>query len=72
MADTTHYLNKLANYLWLLSPGCYKSADLECTRLVAHRGAHGRSEAGVIVENTLPAFDLCLQNQVWGLSWTFS
>ncbi|ALS97366.1 glycerophosphodiester phosphodiesterase [Lacimicrobium alkaliphilum] len=67
MADTTHYLNKLANYLWLLSPGCYKSADLECTKLVAHRGAHGRNEAGVIVENTLPAFDLCLQNQVWGI-----
>jgi glycerophosphoryl diester phosphodiesterase len=67
MADTTRYLNKLANYLWLLSPGCYKAADIEGTKLVAHRGAHGRTEAGVMVENTLPAFDLCLQNKIWGI-----
>lgn len=67
MADTTHYLNKLANYLWLASPGCYKPADIASLKLVAHRGAHGKTETGVIVENTLPAFELCLQNKIWGI-----
>lgn len=67
MADITDSLNKLANYLWLLSPGCYKTTDVRGPKLVAHRGAHGRTEGGALLENTLPAFDLCLQHKVWGI-----
>ena len=62
--DYVSRLNTLANHLWSLAPGARASlADRE-VRLVAHRGAHG---AGIAVENTLKAFDLCLAHGVWGI-----
>ena len=43
--------------------------QLQTCRIVAHRGAHRQA-----TENTLKAFDLCLQNKAWGvefdLRWT--
>lgn len=43
----------------------------EKAQLVAHRGAHDHPR---IIENTLAAFDLCLENHIWGIEldirWT--
>lgn len=64
MADLVSRLNTLANHIWSLGPGARTSLAERSVRLVAHRGAHG-SEAAV--ENTLEAFDLCLQAGVWGV-----
>ncbi|SDU26260.1 glycerophosphodiester phosphodiesterase [Halopseudomonas salegens] len=65
MADLSGHLNTLANYLWSLSPAARRPVPV-VSNLVAHRGAHGRGPAGVVVENTLEAFELCLQLGVWG------
>ncbi|WP_417584207.1 glycerophosphodiester phosphodiesterase [Nitrincola sp.] len=62
MANVSSYLNSLANYLWALAPGSCTPPSIQ-PRLIAHRGAHGRG----IKENTLKAFDICLQMGVWGI-----
>ncbi|TVP91286.1 MAG: glycerophosphodiester phosphodiesterase [Pseudomonadaceae bacterium] len=65
MADFSSHLNTLANYLWTLSPAARRPAA-SASRLVAHRGAHGHGSSGAVVENTLEAFELCLQLGIWG------
>lgn len=62
----TDHLNTLANRLWSLSPQGVKPADSSRIGLVAHRGAHGMGPRGLVLENTLEAFELCLQLGVWG------
>lgn len=62
MANLSGYLNSLANHLWSLAPGS-SSPPGNPPKLIAHRGAHGNG----VKENTLEAFDLCLQQGVWGL-----
>ncbi len=64
MADLVSRLNTLANQIWSLGPGARISLADRSVRLVAHRGAHASGEA---VENTLEAFELCLQAGVWGI-----
>lgn len=64
MADLVSRLNTLANRLWGMAPGAWASLHGRDVRLVAHRGAHAD---GVAIENTLAAFDLCLQHGVWGV-----
>lgn len=58
-------LNSLANMLWAFAPGTGGALQCNDLKLVAHRGAHEVS-AG-IVENTMPAFQRCLDAGVWGL-----
>lgn len=65
MADFSSHMNTLANYLWRLSPAARRPAAV-ARNLVAHRGAHGQGPEGVVLENTLDAFELCLQLGVWG------
>ena len=45
-----------------------KPAELkfEQLKLVAHRGVH---ESGLAIENTIQAFDLCVQNNIWGMEF---
>lgn len=64
MANITALLNTLANQLWNLAPGSGVPLPQQGMCLVAHRGAH---EGGAAIENTLAAFDLCLQQDVWGI-----
>lgn len=64
MADFISRLNTLANRLWGISPGAWTSLHDRNVRLVAHRGAHADGRA---IENTLAAFDLCLERGVWGV-----
>lgn len=64
MADLVSRLNTLANHLWSLAPGARTRLEERDVRLVAHRGAH---EEGVAIENTLEAFDLCIERRVWGV-----
>ncbi|MFN3580010.1 MAG: glycerophosphodiester phosphodiesterase [Pseudomonas sp.] len=66
MASIADGLNSLANHLWTLAPRSRKPADCTEVGLVAHRGAHGQGPNGLVLENTLEAFDLCLQLGVWG------
>lgn len=40
---------------------------LKRTKVVAHRGAHNNKMG--ILENTMEAFDLCLQNRLWGIEF---
>ncbi len=65
MADFSSHLNTLANYLWSLSPAARRPAAV-ANNLVAHRGAHGQGPSGVVLENTLEAFELCLLLGIWG------
>jgi glycerophosphoryl diester phosphodiesterase len=67
MPSFTDRLNTLANHLWALTPQSRKPADVGQVGLVAHRGAHGLGPRGLVLENTLDAFDLCLQMGVWGV-----
>lgn len=65
MADLSAHLNSLANYLWSWSPAG-RSTPLDVrANLVAHRGAHGQHAGGRVLENTLEAFELCLQRRIW-------
>lgn len=67
MSDISDKLNHLANQLWRLAPGTKIPVQPDNVRLIAHRGAHGNTPQGYITENTLAAFDLCLNNNVWGV-----
>ncbi|WP_213994964.1 hypothetical protein [Arsukibacterium sp.] len=69
MPDWTHHLNNLANQLWRLSPACRKQANPASLKLVAHRGAYIVGNNSPAPENTLAAFDRCLQHNIWGLNW---
>ncbi|WP_144244248.1 glycerophosphodiester phosphodiesterase [Nitrincola sp. A-D6] len=62
MANVSSYLNSLANHLWALAPGSRTVPDTQ-VKLIAHRGVHGSG----IKENTLEAFDLGLQQGIWGI-----
>lgn len=64
MANLVSSLNTLADRLWGLAPGARTSLAERPVRLVAHRGAHAE---GMAVENTLDAFDICLERGVWGI-----
>ncbi len=67
MSDFSTRLNHLANQLWRLAPGTNTAVDPDALKIVAHRGAHGPGPKGYLVENTLPAFDLCVEEQIWGI-----
>lgn len=67
MADWTDHLNNLANQLWRLSPDCRKPADPNQLKLVAHRGAYQAGRQNEPTENTLAAFERCLQHGLWGI-----
>lgn len=67
MATISDKLNQLANQLWQFAPGTDQLCHPEEVRLVAHRGAHGIGPHGKLIENTLSAFDLCLEHQLWGI-----
>lgn len=67
MSDLSSRLNHIANQLWQLAPGTRTPVDLTQLKLVAHRGAHGDGPKGYLLENTLAAFDLCLEQQIWGV-----
>lgn len=67
MSDISHMLNHMANQLWRFAPGTASAISTDKVKIVAHRGAHGSGPHGVLIENTLAAFDLCLQNSVWGV-----
>lgn len=67
MSDFTTRLNQLANHLWRLMPGSHSPLDLSALKLVAHRGAHGHGPKGYLLENTLAAFDRCLDEHLWGI-----
>ncbi len=67
MIDLTDHLNSLANQLWRLSPACRKVADPASLKLVAHRGAYIAGDDSPAPENTLAAFDRCLNHHVWGI-----
>lgn len=64
MSGISSILNSLANYACCLTPGAWRPIQGARVRLVAHRGAHG---AGLATENTLAAFDICLNAGVWGM-----
>lgn len=66
MPTFTDKLNTLANHLWALAPLSRQPADVASIGLVAHRGAHGRRGDGRVLENTLEAFEVCLESGVWG------
>lgn len=66
MTDWTQHLNNLANQLWRLSAGC-RGAARYSTRLVAHRGAYIAARNSPAPENTLAAFDRCLEHNIWGI-----
>jgi len=57
-------LNSLANILWALAPGTGAALQRDDIALVAHRGAH---DLVGVTENTLPAFQRCLDAGVWGV-----
>ncbi len=67
MSDFSTRLNQLANYLWQLAPGTETLLDPDKLKLVAHRGAHGYGPKGFLIENTLAAFDRCLEAKIWGI-----
>ncbi|WP_372625820.1 glycerophosphodiester phosphodiesterase [Arsukibacterium sp.] len=67
MPDWTEHLNTLANQLWRLSPACRITADPGRLKLVAHRGAYIAGINSLAPENTLAAFDRCLQHNIWGI-----
>ncbi|MFN3883095.1 MAG: glycerophosphodiester phosphodiesterase [Nitrincola lacisaponensis] len=67
MSRITDALNHLANQLWSFAPGSRTPVDLQQIQLVAHRGAHGATPEGQLIENTLAAFDLCLELGIWGI-----
>tara|TARA_R110002126_G_scaffold38993_6_gene115999 strand:- start:111 stop:932 length:822 start_codon:yes stop_codon:yes gene_type:complete len=65
--DWTHHLNNLANQLWRFSPACRIPADPARLRLVAHRGAYISGNNSPAPENTLAAFDRCVEHNIWGI-----
>lgn len=71
MTRLTRALNGLANHACLLSPAGYGRVGGRHVCLVAHRGAH---RLDGVIENTVAAFDPCLEAGVWGLEldirWT--
>ena len=67
MPDWTDHLNTLANQLWRLSPACRIAADPGRLKLVAHRGAYIAGADSPAPENTLAAFDRCLEHNIWGI-----
>ncbi|PAU89520.1 hypothetical protein CK507_01185 [Pseudomonas sp. WN033] len=66
MATIADRLNTLANRLWAWAPRSRVPVNCADVGLVAHRGAHGEGPRGLVLENTLEAFELCLQMGVWG------
>jgi glycerophosphoryl diester phosphodiesterase len=63
----TGHLNTLANQLWRLSPACRIPVDPARLKLVAHRGAYIAGSNSLAPENTLAAFDRCLEHNIWGI-----
>jgi glycerophosphoryl diester phosphodiesterase len=64
MPNFSAIANHLANGAWALAPGARSSLWGKDVRLVAHRGAHGPAAA---VENTLAAFQLCVEAGAWAV-----
>ena len=56
--------NTIANHLWGLWPSHPTLDQIQNTKIVAHRGVH---ENHFAIENTKKAFDLALENQIWGI-----
>ncbi|KKO46740.1 hypothetical protein WG68_05000 [Arsukibacterium ikkense] len=50
-----------------MSPACRIPADPASLKLVAHRGAYIAGSNSPAPENTLAAFDRCLQHAIWGI-----
>jgi glycerophosphoryl diester phosphodiesterase len=59
-------LNTTANYYWGLNCTSPSHEQKISAKLVAHRGVH---ENGLAIENTLKAFDLSLENKIWGIEF---
>jgi glycerophosphoryl diester phosphodiesterase len=59
-------LNTTANYYWGLNSRSPSLEQKKSAKLVAHRGVH---ENGLAIENTLKAFDLAVENKIWGIEF---
>ena len=59
-------LNTTANYYWGLNSRVPSVQQKNSAKLVAHRGVH---ENGLAIENTLKAFDIAVENKIWGIEF---
>ncbi|MFY0625689.1 MAG: hypothetical protein JXR07_05315 [Reichenbachiella sp.] len=59
-------IQKIVDFFFLLLP--QKSASkvqIDNTKIIAHRGYHEKN----VIENTIPAFQWCEENNIWGIEF---
>ncbi|MEK6556597.1 MAG: glycerophosphodiester phosphodiesterase [Bdellovibrionota bacterium] len=60
-------LNTTTNYYWGFTQAPYPTHDQrKAVKLIAHRGVH---ENKLALENTFKAFDLAVENHIWGIEF---